>query len=778
MENTNSKSSKQPLPLIDYAALCQANLLQEAWQHIRDKGSAGGIDKQSVSEFALNAEAYLAEVLHDLQQEKYVPEPYLAIHIPKNNHSFRTLGLPTVRDKIIQHALRLLIEPHFERMFIRNSFGYRPEKGTLRAIKSVQYFIDKQQNTFALQCDIDRYFDNIPHKSLIKRIQKIIPDEKVIHLIRMWIKMARIGADLNWKTAEKGVPQGAILSPLLSNLYLNDFDWFVVRKGWGYMRYADDFIILTRSRQTAENAMKQIESYLKSNLGLVLNAEKKLIPVQEGFEFLGMKMIGSTVTITHEKKQKLMKTVQHEFELNALGDLHINFLASLRSISGYYGKLISQEILEEIDAQSVLQLTDCLRDAIAKNNLDAQKLNLKWLEQVHFSSQKYKNEKQKQLESIIAQAKKRKKENAVIVKKAPELTPQEAFTQEKIEEKKKEYLQKAAEARELLITQSGYYLGKAKGKVVVRKDKKVLKEIPFQQLDNITIQSWGTSLSSDLIYECAKHKIHIHLLEFGGDPFAYITYKTALSAQIGLAQLNAYQNGKAETFAREVVEGKIRNQITLVKYFEKSAGIDTTHADTLLSQMNKSLAEVQEIENCPLETLRGKLMSAEGRCAAAYWEYVGLLLKNEISFPGRLRQGAEDPVNSALNYGYGILYGRVYEAVARARLHPALSCLHVPSDKGEPSLTFDLIEEFRPQAVDRAIFSMIRKDFVPVVKDGWLTEESRTKVAMKVLERLGRYEKFRGQSLRLHDIIMAQARNYTKFLTNEEKNYTPYLGKW
>lgn len=775
MENTNSTSAKIPP---SYNDLCSKDLLQQAWQHIRDKGSAGGIDKQSVAEFALQADTYLAEILAELQKESYVPEPYLAIHIPKTSQGFRGLGLPTVRDKIVQHALRILIEPHFEKLFIRNSFGYRPEKGTLRAIQSVQFLIEKQKNTFVLQCDIDRYFDNIPHKSLIKRIQKVVPDEKILHLIRMWIKMARIGADLNWKTAEKGVPQGSILSPLLSNLFLNDFDWFVVRKGWGYVRYADDFIILTRSRQTAEKAMQQVETYLKSNLGLILNAEKKLLPVEEGFEFLGMKMIGAEVTITPEKKQKLFHTVKNEFQLTPTGELHLNLLASLRSISGYYGKLIPQHILEEIDAQSLTQLTECLQEAIAQKKLEANRLDAKYLAQIHFASQKFKNEKQTHLATIIKQATKRKTSVLPPPKQEPKLSPQEAFTQEKIEEKKKEYQQKAAEARELLITQPGYYLGKAKGKVIVRKDKKILKEIPFAQLDNITIQSWGTSFSSDLIYECAKQKINIHLLEFGGDPFAYIMYKSGLSASAGLAQLNAYQNGKAESFAKEIVEGKMRNQITVVKYFEKSAGINTEHADKLLTQMYKCLNEQQDIADCPLDTLRGKLMAVEGRCAAAYWEYVRFLLEKEVPFPGRLRQGAEDPVNAALNYGYGILYGRVFEAVARAKLHPSLSALHAPSDTGVPTLTFDLIEEFRPQAVDRAIFTMIRKEHIPKIEEGKLTEESRGKIAMKVLERLGRYEKFRGQSLRLHDIIMAQAKNYAKFLTGEEKNYSPYLGKW
>jgi CRISPR-associated endonuclease Cas1 len=169
-------------------------------------------------------------------------------------------------------------------------------------------------------------------------------------------------------------------------------------------------------------------------------------------------------------------------------------------------------------------------------------------------------------------------------------------------------------------------------------------------------------------------------------------------------------------------------------------------------------------------------MGLEGTAAAAYWDMVVRLLNNYTFFEGRERQGAKDLVNCMLNYGYGILYGRVWEAVIRERLNPHISYLHVPADN-KPTLAFDLIEEFRQQVVDRAVIALISKGEEVELDKGQISPATKKRLVEKVLERLNNHEKFRGRELRMSEIIRHQAHALAVHLQGG-KTYKPYVARW
>lgn len=199
--------------------------------------------------------------------------------------------------------------------------------------------------------------------------------------------------------------------------------------------------------------------------------------------------------------------------------------------------------------------------------------------------------------------------------------------------------------------------------------------------------------------------------------------------------------------------------------------------DIKVQRMDGIIDEIRELGDEPHAVIRGKLFSIEGRSAAAYWDTVKTLLDEMIIFEGRVGQGASDLVNSLLNYGYGIIYGKVWNAVTRAGLSPYISFLHVPQ-AGKPTLIFDLIEEFRPQAVDRVVYSMINKR-VELKMDGkMLSADTRSRLAAEVLERVNTVERFRGREMRLYEIIQEQARNVASYLVGDLETYTPYVAKW
>lgn len=195
--------------------LCQVKTLLQAWKLVKQKGTAGGIDGKTIADI----DADIGNCIRQLQQElvlrEWNPEPYLRISIPKKNNERRQLGLLSIKDKIVQQAIKQLIEPRFEKVFVKNSFGYRPDKGHTRAIKFARSCFQNKKYPFVLKLDIDNYFDTINHDILFKRLQSIVSDLEIIRLIQLCIKMGMVNKKLKWDEISEGVAQGAFFMYLI-----------------------------------------------------------------------------------------------------------------------------------------------------------------------------------------------------------------------------------------------------------------------------------------------------------------------------------------------------------------------------------------------------------------------------------------------------------------------------------------------------------------------------------------------------------------------------------
>jgi len=251
-------------------------------------------------------------------------------------------------------------------------------------------------------------------------------------------------------------------------------------------------------------------------------------------------------------------------------------------------------------------------------------------------------------------------------------------------------------------------------------------------------------------------------------------------AELLISQTKALENGVGLELMKKIIEGKIKNQAGLVKYYYKYRKTrDEDYAEVYaqrISQMKETLIKVKREKDICIEKIRGVMMGYEGHVSACYWDMVIRLLNDYIVFEQRVRQGATDLVNCMLNYGYGILYSRVWQAIIQTRLNPCISYLHKPVG-GKPTLAFDLIEEFRQQAVDKVVFAMITKgENVKSVK-GQLTPDTRKRLTEKVLERLNNKEMFRGKQMKLIEIIESQAKLMAEHILQKSK-YKPYVAKW
>lgn len=262
--------------------------LDVAWMKVAANKGASGVDGQSIKRFEARAQLYLDELSTALRNGSYRPQPIRRVEIPKGDGRVRPLGIPTVKDRIVQTAAKFALEPIFEAMFLPMSYGFRPGRGCRDALREVAQLI-ADGHTFVVDADFESYFDSIPQERLMQRVEERVSDGRILALLRSWLKQD-IMQDMQRWTPTAGTPQGAVISPLLANIYLHPLDVHMTARGYRMVRYADDFVVLCKSREEADAALAEIRAWVADN-GLRLHPNKTHVgdcrQRGEGFEFLG-----------------------------------------------------------------------------------------------------------------------------------------------------------------------------------------------------------------------------------------------------------------------------------------------------------------------------------------------------------------------------------------------------------------------------------------------------------------------------------------------------------
>jgi RNA-directed DNA polymerase len=337
--------------------------LKLAWAKVQANQGAAGVDGQSVERFAAKADEYLSELAAALRAGKYRPHAVKRVEIPKGEGKTRPLGIPTVKDRIVQQAVRLVIEPIFESAFCGGSYGFRPGRGCHDALREVDSLL-KAGYTHVVDADLQSYFDSIPHQRLMARVEERVSDGRVLDLIRGWLK-ADILAGLDRWTPLTGTPQGAVISPLLANIYLDPLDRLMAERGYRMVRYADDFVILTRSPAEAEAALVLVQEWVMAN-GLALHPQKTRIADARqgnGFEFLGYRFEGGRRHVRKKSLDKLKETIRGKTRRTRGDSLKVVIADLNRTLRGWFGyfKHAHPRIFGTLDAMLRRRLRAMLR---------------------------------------------------------------------------------------------------------------------------------------------------------------------------------------------------------------------------------------------------------------------------------------------------------------------------------------------------------------------------------------------------------------------------------
>ncbi len=283
-------------------------LMLKAFKAVKKNRGAAGIDKVSIEMYESNLSANLLSLMKELKQGRYLPKPLRRVYIPKGDGKTRALGIPSINCRVAQEVLRRLITPTFERRFHNNSYGFRPGRNCHQAVERMLQ-LAKQGYRYVVDVDIKGFFDNIPHTLIMESLAAKIADGNILSTIERLLNSG-VMEDGILKPTTKGTPQGGVISPLLANTALDHLDWFLEEKKLLFVRYADDFVVLCKTKPEAEKALDEIRAFL-NEMNLEVSPEKtKVCHFSEGFNFLGFKIKDGSVQMRDKSKEKFKNAIR------------------------------------------------------------------------------------------------------------------------------------------------------------------------------------------------------------------------------------------------------------------------------------------------------------------------------------------------------------------------------------------------------------------------------------------------------------------------------------
>jgi CRISP-associated protein Cas1 len=583
---------------------------QAAWQHIKANNGTAGVDGETIAHFSHHADTYIPQLIKAVKESTYIPLPLRQIFIPKKDNSWRTLGIPTVRDRLVQQALLNILHPALEPEFSDASFAYRPGRSHLMAVRQVSHWRDKGYR-WVLEADLTSYFDNVHHDRLLIELHERLPQPEFLQLIRLWLK-AGILTKKGVQIGIQGIPIGSGISPILANVYLDDFDELLATTEYQLVRYADDFIILARQEHQIKTAYELVLGMLQA-IDLPINPQKTQIAnFDRGFRFLGHSFIGNMAMpdkIRSPKKQEKSRSTT------------MNFNASQ-------------------DVQMVLQHSTAppaKPTALEKALLGSLLASNQPIPPPLFVLLGY-----------------RVREPVAVAIESSESSWQTGMTT-------------------LYLVHQGATLQKEQGRFIIKTlNNKESTEIPIAEVDRVLVFG-NIQLSTSAISTCLAAKIPVIFLTQGGEYKGHLWSAENFELPLEAAQFRCFEDLEFQMqMARSLILGKLWNSKQLLLKLRRQR--DSEELSKAIAGIDRDLESVAIAPpETNIDTLRGFEGSAASRYFSAFGQ---LIINPGFSFTDRNRRPPRDPVNSLLSFGYTLLFNNVMSLLLAEGLHPYLGNLH------------------------------------------------------------------------------------------------------
>lgn len=711
--------------------------LTEAWRRAQRNKGAPGVDGVTVAAFAESWQPRLVALQAAVREGRYRPKPYLRLWVEKTSGGQRSMAIPIVADRVLMGAAAGALGSVLEPYFSDRSFAYRPGRSARGAI--LELMSSRRMATgWALIADIASYFDTIDHRLLLAMLREHVADEGFIRLVSAWITnpVSESGRQV---PARRGVPQGAPISPVLSNLCLTPLDRWMEKRGLDYVRYADDFVALCDDATQAQQASQALEAFLARELKLSIKPTKTMfVPMAEGFEFLGFALNTSGAHIPVGRLEEARNEVRRILAFDS------PTAATLESLDLYVRGFRNYFDLGTPSITEGLAVLEADRLRLVEAWAGARRLDVGL---VRGRTERFMVEAlPAPAPGAYAQEPQEAREGDIPLPVSNAGAPTSLAT---VDRRPSAVRMRAAVLRPTAVHAAGHLgifghgavASLEQARLVLRRKQEVVFEVPVAALRTVQVDSYGMLLTTPLLEKLAEHDIPVMFARHGARPWAVLRPLTAKgSVELVRAQITAQAEPLAIAVAQELVEAKLANQERLLRYYAKYKRRRTTATGARLREaagrIRKLASGLREIAADDVEAARRKIFSLEGRAGAIYWSALRQVLGD--TFPRREGRGATDPINVALNYGYGILYAATWAAVARAGLDPGIGMLHAsPGDRG--ALVFDLVEPFRVAVVDRPVTGLVsRGRQIKLNTDHHLTVRARQDVATAVGQALDR----------------------------------------
>jgi group II intron reverse transcriptase/maturase/CRISPR-associated endonuclease Cas1 len=784
-----------------YRKLLDKESLRIGWVKVRSgQKSSAGSDGVTIGHFADHADEELETLSVELSNGAYRCRPLRRFYIAKNDGGKRPISLVCVRDRVVQTACLALLEPLFEPIFSRFSFGFRHGRNAHQAIALTKSRIKAGAN-WAVIADIKKCFDSIDHDILLRLLAKEIADSELLNLIRHWLAVDVFDFQ-ELLPVITGVPQGESLSPFFANIYLTPLDNHFEKLGFQFIRYADDIIVLEANEESAANALHAMEVFVQDRLGLSLKPAKTYyVPIASGFDFLGFRINDQFIEIMPEKLTRVVKEVEWRLRsLKAEGLLLKEKLECLTRINAVVRGFRNYfELPDEPHIVTQLAELDNRLDALADTFLDGELKNeVFWqcrerflvhpgnpdagsagpppqplpaaagypVKPAAYLPESWMVKNNRRCDDPVPSSADAKPETAGPLPLAKAETNSDTGIIE--------------HNRRLYVIAHGSFLTVDADDLVIKKKKSEIFRSGLDRWDLIFIQGFGITTAVSLQLKLAECGVPLVVAPAHGTSFAVLSPSGSPGASLRRQQILKTGDIDVVSAGLEMLACKVGNQAAVLKYFAKYRKKTNPAAHQRMigatQEMQGLAGQIRSLDPGNSQSIISA-MGYEGRAAALYWQQIKLLVPKEFDFTHRLTRNATDRINQCLNYVYGLLYGETWRAVIRAGLDPYFGIVH-GQQKDQGSLVFDLIEEFRAPFADRVVLGLLGRGFRPLIgRFDLLQRRTRRILTTGFFKRWLKKGGWRAQKINAAGILEKQAIGLSR-LFKGEGTYKPYRMPW